>query len=343
MPTKGVLRAAEGCRGDHGERMPLRLNDRAVTTSPLPLLTSREARVRGIPVSAPRFIRVRRGVYADADAVAALRPWERYALRVHAYALVDPDAALAFESAAVLHGLPLFGEPRDIHVHDAERTASRRFGDVAVHTSVDSRRTVVIDGITATSLVDTVADLARVLPPAQSLAVVDAATSPVQGGTLRIDALRDLVARQANGRGRRLTRWVLGAADPRAESVGESISRAVIEWSGFERPDLQAVFRYEGAHDRTDFLFRSARTVGESDGWGKYDFGDPDAAQRHLRAEKRREDRLRRHGHPFARWDLSDAMRVGPLCRALGAASVPLVASPDRAALATLRRSPRSR
>lgn len=322
--------------------MPVRLSDRAATSSPLPLLTARDARALSIDVSSPRYIRVRHGVHADAAAVASLRPWQRYALRVHAFALTHPDAILCLESAAVLHGIPLFGEARDIHVYDPDRAASRRFGDVAVHTSADPRSVVMIGAVAVTSLLDTVIDLARVLPPVQSLAVTDAAISPFQGGNLTVGALAEAAETQVNPRGRRLLRWVMGATDPRAESVGESVSRAVIGWSGFETPDLQAEYAYEGAADRVDFHFPSVRALGESDGWGKYDLGDPAAAERHLRTEKRREDRLRRNGHPFARWDLADAMHVHPLCRALAAASVPIVRAADRAALATIRRAPRA-
>lgn len=321
--------------------MPLTLADRATTAPPSPLLTSREARALAIDVSTDAYVRVRRGVYAAAVDVRRLRPWQRYALRVHAFIVTHPGAIVCLESAAVLHGLPTFGETRDVHVYDPSRTTSTRYGDVVVHTGADARSLALIEGIPVTSLTDTVADLTRVLPPAQALSVIDAAISPVQGGSLDPSAVLDLVMTQTNGRGRRRAIDAVRASDSRAESVGESVSRAVIGWCGFDVPELQCEFRYEGATDRADFHFRSSRTIGESDGWGKYSLSDAREAERHLRAEKRREDRLRRHGHPFARWDLSDALRVEPLRRALAAASVPLSRSPDRAALATLRRSPR--
>lgn len=63
-----------------------------------------------------RLRRVAAGVYAPAAAWAALKPHQRYLARVHAYALVHPDAVFAFESAAVLCGLPVIGEPDEIHV-----------------------------------------------------------------------------------------------------------------------------------------------------------------------------------------------------------------------------------
>ena len=322
--------------------MLVTLADRAVTSPPLPLITAREARAASLDVASPPYVRIRRGVYADAGDVAGLSPWERYAARVHAFALTHPDAILCLESAAVVHGLPRFGETRDIHVYDPFRLSSTRFGDVAVHTSLDVRDVEVVHGNPVTSLHDTVVDLARAVPPAQALAVVDASISPAQGGAKTRQELRSVLDRHVSSRGRRRAEWAIDCADPDAESVGESVSRAVIHWCGFEVPEIQRAFAYEGHADRVDFYFPSSRTVGESDGWGKYDLPDPAAAERHLRREKLREDRLRRHGHPFARWDLTDALRVEPLRRALLAASVRIVRPPDRGALATLRFSPRS-
>lgn len=319
------------------------LEDRALRSSPVPLVTAAEARMLRLPVGTNAYIRVRPGVYADRKAHAALRPWQRYAVRVHALLLTHPDAILCLESAAVVLGLPMFGEPRDLHIYDPDRSASWRFGDVAVHTSADRRTIEVISGIRTTSLLDTVADLGRVLPPAQALAVVDSSISPVQGGTLHIPLLRELTREQKNRRGRVNLRWLWPAADMRSESPAESVSRAVMEWCGFERPVLQQEFGYEGHTDRTDFFFESCRAVGEADGWGKYTLDAPDAAASKLKDEKRREDRLRRHGHPFARWDLSEAWQVDPLAKALRAAKVPQRHAAHPAFLATLRRRPREK
>lgn len=321
--------------------MPILLADRAVTASPLPLIRSEEARMLGIRL--PRSAhRVRAGVYADRAAYEALKPWERYAVRVHAFVLQHPNAVLALESAALIHGLPTFGEARDVHVYDPERSASRRFGDVAVHTSADPRDVTVVDGIPVTGLIDTVVDLVRVLPPAQGLAVADAAISPAQGGEVALPDLSARSASQRSSRGRARVRWVWGFADGAAESPSESVSRAVIEWAGFPRPVLQQQFFYDGHRDRVDFHFPGSDAIGEADGWGKYTLDDPTAAQRRLIDEKRREDRLRRQGHPFARWDLSDAWRVDPLVRALRAAGVRSAHPQHPAFLATLARRPRA-
>ncbi len=281
------------------------------------------------------MIAVRHGVHADAAEWSRLTPWDRYLARVHALALVRPHSVFARESAAALLGLPVFGEPRRIHVHDIAATTSTTFGDVVVHTSGDDRGAVEATGLRLVSVEDTVVDLARALPPALGLAVADAA--------LAQDASREeLVRRNADRidrRGRRRAAWVLSRADGRSESVGESVSRAVIEWLGLAEPVLQHEFSAEGSRDRADFWWPEVRVVGESDGWGKYGLGDPAASRLALTAEKRREDRLRRQVSGFARWEWRDAIRGAPLGRILRAAGVPAVRRPDHAMLATLPRS----
>lgn len=321
--------------------MPLLLSDRSFTTAPIDLMTRAEARMLGIRLVTQRWHRLRRGVYADRAAYGRLKPWSRYAARVHAFLRTHPDAVLCLESAAVIHGLPLFNETRDIHVLGDAGEKPRRFGDVWVHTSEDPRTVERVEGVLVTSLLDTAVDLTRVMSPAKALTVADSAVSPAQGGSLEmLDAL-DLLDAQSNRRGVNRARWAWSRANGLSESPAESVSRAVIEWSGFEVPDLQKVFRYEGHEDRVDFHFPSCRAIGEADGWQKYALGDPTKAATMLADEKRREDRLRRNRHPFARWDLADAWKVEPLCEALHAAGVALTRLAQPAMLRSLRTSPR--
>jgi len=321
--------------------MPLLLSDRAYLSSPLPLYRFDELRMLGIDPRGAEWTRLRKGVYVERVPFANLEPWRRYAVRVHAFVLTNPDAVLCLESAAVVHGIPLFGETKDIHVFEPDAKSTTRNRDVCFHTSADARVIERVGGIWVTSIPDTVSDLARVLSPAKALAATDAAISVAQGGRLTIDDLRARGSFQRNRRGVRLREWVWEHADGRSESSAESVSGAVILWSGFEAPVLQREFGYEGALDRTDFFFASCGAVGESDGWGKYDLSVPEAAEEHLRREKVREDRLRRNGHPMARWTASDAWKVDPLRRALYQAGVRPVEHPHAAYLASLRRSPR--
>ncbi|MDE0545733.1 hypothetical protein [Microbacterium sp. C7(2022)] len=291
------------------------------------------------PHAQPQLHRVRHGVYAQADEWATLAPWGRYLARVHAYALTSSSAVFALESAAVLHGLPVFGEPSSIHLFDPDRKRSVRYGDVEVHTSRDSREISPIGRtrLLATSLPETVVDLGRVLSPARGLAVVDASLSARMGHACCLDQLASIAAAQCARRGVRVLEWLWARASGVAESVGESVSRAVIEWCGFDEPALQEEFHFEGETDRPDFFWRHGAMVGESDGYGKYD-GDAEKIKSALIREKTREDRLRRHLGGFARWDMRDAVRVDPLAQKLLAAGVQVVADPQRAMLATLSR-----
>jgi hypothetical protein len=303
--------------------------------SPLPLIVARDASVARRPRRDSRLRAVRHGVYVDALAWAELAPWDRYLARVHALALVRPDSVFARESAGALLGLPGFGEPSRLHVHDPTASASTTFGDVVVHTSAEDRPVVEVGGIRLVCPEETIVDLARSLPPAFGLAVTDAALAH---GADAAD-LDDRNARRRDGRGRRRATWVFAHTDGRAESVGESVSRAVIEWCGFADPVLQHEFVADGCRDRTDFWWPEVRVIGESDGWGKYANTDAVGSITALAAEKRREDRLRRQVAGFARWEWRDAIRAAPLARILHQAGVPVVRRPDHAMLSTLRRA----
>lgn len=308
--------------------------------SPVQLVTSAGARAAGVRLSdSAGLTRVRSGVYAPRADWERLQPWDRYLVRVHAFAQSRSDLPFAFESAAALRGLPLFGHPRSIHVFDARRARSLRYGDVTAHTSADAR-TFDRDGLAVTTLGDTLLDLARVLPVAFGTAVADAALR--SDPELRVDDLRQILAERQDPRGRTRAALVLDGASAASESVGESVSRVVIGWCGFPRPVLQQTHTIEGITYRSDLSWPEHGVIGESDGWGKYRLDDPGAARRALQDEKRREDRLRRAGWRIARWTYADALAVAPLRTALLAAGLPLVHAPDAARLQSVARNPRS-
>lgn len=318
----------------------------AVRLSPVELLMARDGDAVGIRIRCDhRYVRVRRGVYAGREAWNALAPWDRYLARVHAFAMTHPRTVFCGESAAALLGLPVFGEPRDLHVYDPDRSANMRYGEVMVHASVDPRAIVETGPFAMTSAAHTVVDIARVLPPAFGLSVVDAALRRPDVDDLA--TLTDIADAQASIRGRRRLEWIWSRADARAESVLETVGRAVIEWWGFEPPELQVKFR-TGIHlDRSDFWWRSRRTIGEADGDRKYS-DDPAEARRQVLAEKDRENRLRRVSDGFARWGWAETMttRTTPAVTSLRdvllVAGLAQVRHPQHAMLATLRSDPRS-
>ena len=108
--------------------------------------------------------------------------------------------------------------------------------------------------------------------------------------------------------GSRRAARVLGFADARSESVGESRSRVLLHRLGLPVPDLQVRVVRPGGRlvGRCDFGWRDRRTVGEFDGRVEYraDAG-PDAGEVVFREEVR-EDELRDHGWEVARWTWPD-------------------------------------
>ena len=302
----------------------------AIAPSPVVLHVASDAAPTARPRDDRTLVPVRHGVWADAAAWRALAPWDRYLARVHAVALLRPDALFCRESAAALWGQPIFGEPRDIHLLDGQATRSHRVGDVVRHASLTTSRFVETGGLLLTAPADTAAALARALPPAWGLAAVDATIGKRQLGLCTIAEIRDAFLLQVDRRHRRRCAWAIEHADPRSESVGESVSRAVIGWLGYEEPELQHPFHFEGQNDRCDFYWPRSDIAGESDGYGKY------RTPADLAAEKRREDRLRRHLRGFARWDWNDAMRAEPLRRTLEASGGRRIRPPVPAMLATL-------
>ncbi|MFK4789539.1 hypothetical protein [Microbacterium sp. ZW T5_56] len=276
--------------------------------------------------------RVRHGVYVSADAWQLLTPWQRYEARVRAFLHKSPDAVLCMESAACLLGLPLFGEPRDIHVLAVDRSSSTRSGDVVFHTSATPRDVIDVDGVLLTSLIDTTVDLGRTLAPAPALAAWDAAA--------RVGCSTDELTDRSNAlrttRGVRKIQWLASFADGRAESPGESVSRAAIAWLGYPAPVLQHEVTIDGENYRGDFWWPQARLWGEFDGYAKYRLESNDKAA--LRQEKRREDRIRTRVRGFARWDLDDVISVDGLQRALHEAGLRPRMAADGTRLASLRR-----
>ncbi len=284
---------------------------------------------------------VRRGIYASAAQWAALAPWDRYLTRVHAVAMLWPDAVFCHESAAALQGMPVFGDPFVVHIIAGPQATSGVSGGIRVHTARATRELHDLDGLMTTTPVETAVDLARSRHEVVGLSVADAA--------LRADptaSVEMLVARneaRASSRGRRHARWALHRANAESETVLESASRAAIEWLGCPEPLLQRRFLTPPDHeDRSDFWWPGVRVVGEADGDLKYDgrFGD---APPLLRARRTRDARLRRHARNVAHWGWSDVAEFPSLDGILHGAGIVRTFGRDTARLSGMRQvmSPR--
>ncbi len=274
---------------------------------------------------------VRPGAYVAADptrtdADPVLRHW--YAVQA-AVRRLGPATVVSHTSAAVLHGLPLWFPPGS--AHDAvrvqatrdRRSGARRSAHVDLHAAaLQPDEVVAVDGVLVTSVARTVADIARTLPFEAALVPADAA---LHRHLVTPADLAEALDRGGRRKGNSTARRVIGFADGRAESPGESLSRLAIRSARLPEPTLQHVVRTrDGRSWRVDFWWRSG-VVGEFDGRVKYGRllkpgEDPGDA---VFAEKLREDALRAEGLRVVRWTWRDLADFAPVAARIRSALTP--------------------
>ena len=248
---------------------------------------------------------VRPGAYVAAGDERLRDAQARHALLVAAtVARLHPDAVVSHVSAAVLHGLPVWGIPLDrVHATRARRSGARRGGVAHLHAAaLDGDEIVVVGGVPVTSPARTLVDLARTVPFESAVVTADAA---LRAGLSRSGTALDAALLRASHRpGISAARRAVAFADGRSESVGESRSRAALARFGVPAPELQdKVWSADGESlGRVDFRWRG--TVGEFDGRMKYGRllrpgQEPGDA---VFEEKRREDAIRDAGLQVVRW-----------------------------------------
>ncbi|WP_109210938.1 MULTISPECIES: hypothetical protein [Microbacterium] len=315
--------------------MPQLLSPITIQPAPLPLLRADEVPHPERAVARRELIKVRRGLYAPAEAWLRLAPWTRYLAHVHAALLLDPTAVPSHESAVALLGGPVFGNPGVVHVLAHAAGASRLVAGIRTHTTTDDRALIVAGGITLAAPAEAVIDIARSRHPAIGLAVADSMLRRYDLPSR--EYLQLLNETRATKRGRDIARWPLERATAEAETAFESVSRAAIEWLGFPAPELQRSFvSSNGEVDRSDFVWGSSSLVGEADGDLKFDgrFGD---ASTLLKRQRARDARLRQHVRMVAHWGWQDATTFTPLATLLHGAGLPRIAPENVAALASMR------
>jgi hypothetical protein len=174
-------------------------------------------------------------------------------------------AAVSHISAAVLHGLPIWGVPLDrVHVLRGPATSGTGSTRLRQHVGrLPDEHLTVVDGLVTTSVTRTVVDVARSTPLGSAVVIADRA--PRTGGTTRQDLLDCLVV-MGRVPGIRAAAPVIDFADPLSESVGESRSRVLIRRLGLAVPDLQVrVRRRDGSvMARCDFGWEAHSTLGSS-------------------------------------------------------------------------------
>lgn len=277
------------------------------------------------PERDPALARIRRGVYADATALADAERRERHLARMRAVAMVRREPVFALLSALTAHAIPFPGEAELVHTIGGSATSGRRAGVAHTHVEIDPGDVVVVDGLLACSPAYALAHVARRCSQMTAVSALDAA---VRAGIVTKEEVEDALERQGP-RGRARARWAIAFADARSESVGESCSRVTIHRLGAPAPELQWRIPTPDGDRWGDFRWeRPGRRplIGEFDGEVKYralaEERGEDAAGTVVR-EKRREDGIRL-SHDVARWVWLDAMRHERLRRILAAVGLPL-------------------
>jgi hypothetical protein len=255
------------------------------------------------------LFRVRPGAFVRTAEWSAATTEERHLLIVRAAAASLREPVFSHESAAAVWGVPLLDEPRTVHVLAPGRGGGSSWNGVVRHQPRSGGSLALCAGIAVTSALDTVLDLAASRPFATGVVAADHA---VRLGLVTPDELVAAAAERRSTRGGSRAVVVAKFADARAESPGESLSRARMHELRLAAPDLQVRLRdVDGLIGRVDFWWRDLGLVGEFDGRVKYrvdGIADPRAVEDRLWAEKTREDRLRAAGARVARWTWQDAM-----------------------------------
>lgn len=283
-------------------------------------------------VKAELVSRVRAGVYADPIELEMADERRREFTRIAAVIGTRRDkVVLSHESAAAVWGLPRIGRaPESVDLIDAKLTRPRSLNGVRWRrTPFDPAEIVEHNGFLVTGLLQTVADLACERAFTSAVAALDAATAPFFRGAgfvvirgVERAAVSERLREFGRRRGVRAAERAIEFADPRAESPGESLSRAQMHLLGFPPPELQVEFdRADGGVDRVDFDWPEYAVFGEFDGDLKYldpRYRSGRTAEQVLLDERKRDRRIggrhRRHG---VHWDWATAIRPRKLTSVL--------------------------
>jgi len=240
--------------------------------------------------------RIGPGLYTDAR-YDEMSPADKHVLRCHAVATRFPDAvAFTHQSAALIHGLPLWGASLDrVHVTRLDSGRGRRQAGVTHHVGgMMLDECAIVDGLPVSNLPRTIWDLACSESTETALVTIDAALQQRRVTHRDLFAIAD---RYATWRGSRHAKVALALSDEKAESPGESRTRWAFHVGRLPPPVSQfKVFDDNGELvGIADFAWPEFRHLGEFDGLMKY------GSTSDLAREKAREDRLRALGWGMTR------------------------------------------
>jgi Protein of unknown function (DUF559)/Transcriptional regulator, AbiEi antitoxin len=249
----------------------------------------------GKRVATGRLTRIHRAVYAVGHARLTKRG--HWMAAVLAY---GANAALSHRSAGALQGIRPDNRA-NVDVTLRSRSARPRPGiDVHASTTLTEADLIALDGIPCTTLPRTLLDLAEVVPRRALVKAVD------QAEVLRIFDLRafEEVLSRANGRrgAAILARVLAGYTGPTlTQGELEEIFLALCRAAGLPEPEVNVwVTLDEGVAYKADFLWRTARLIVETDGWGSH------GTRQAFEDDRRRDRRLRLAGWTVVRFTWRD-------------------------------------
>lgn len=212
---------------------------------------------------------------------------------------LGPRACASHDTAAQLWGLPLVGEPASWVTVPRDRSRVAIPGWQVRRADLGADDVVVIEGLRATTPLQTVLDLTMVLPLGAAVATADAA---LREGQCSLEELRSVLGRRL-GRGAGRPRAVADMVDRSAESVLESLLRVILAQAGL-RPRSQFEVRDGGrVVARLDFAFPEVRLAVEADGFAHH------ADRASFRRDRERTNELERLGWRVLRFTWEDVHR----------------------------------
>lgn len=260
---------------------------------------------------AGEWVRLRHGTYARAADATPLSAAERHVLVARSVAAkLSGQVVLSHYSSLALQGVPLWGVDLDVvHVHRGCDGWSRRQAGIVHHVG-----TLTDDLIREVDGVLVIVPEQAVLAVARLAVTFEAAVVLMDGARRELAFDMDLAERlqlaQRDWSGAPRSGRALRFSDPRAESVGESRTRVLMDRLCLPTPDLQRkIFGASGqVVARTDLYIDLCATAVEFDGKQKYGralYEREGTTEVDLAAvlwrEKRREDELRDLGHQVVR------------------------------------------
>lgn len=245
------------------------------------------------------------GIFARPSYWEALSRPEQSLHILRTLANVHPNWIFSHFSAAQAYGLYVdFDLYEPVHICSDYKQRSKH---IERHI-VPSEEFEIVNGLKATPLLQTVFDCARCASFDDALAIAD---SGLAASGLTREELLDCTKSTWRGyKGIRKALQVLSYADPRSESGGESLARALMIRCGFALPDLQVDIQdplSPGDTFRVDFLWTlpgGKLVAGEFDGNLKYRdaaFMSGHSTEEVLIREREREMCLNAAGLPIVR------------------------------------------